>query len=199
MLIPYMNEVLLLHAACSGVRAQAYQKLTSEVEMLCNVGRGSFWALSNLCENIVHAAQQAGAVRCHNVWWHTGCLPRLCFAAQWSQVSLSHLFSYPDYVMAASGSPQCCSNVCYATERHPVQHTVNGKVHDTTSICTLLLCCRVVVVERGPLQGRQQEWNISRKELQELVSNKPCTNSDSAATICVTAWIACTEVVCRYA
>ncbi|DBB10582.1 TPA: hypothetical protein ACH3X3_007098 [Trebouxia sp. C0006] len=28
---------------------------------------------------------------------------------------------------------------------------------------------KVAVVERGPLQGRQQEWNISRKELQELV------------------------------
>ena len=28
---------------------------------------------------------------------------------------------------------------------------------------------RVALVERGPLQGRQQEWNISRKELQELV------------------------------
>lgn len=190
--------------------------------MLCNVGRRSFWASSNLCENTVCAAQQAGAVRCHNVWWHTGCLSRLCFAAQWSQVSLSHLFSYPNYVMAASGSPQCCSNVCYATERHPVQcgttfqrTTVHGKVHDTTCIahswlflllvclvcliCMLLLCCRVVVVERGPLQGRQQEWNISRKELQELVSIKPCTNSDCAATICVTAWIACTEVVCRYA
>ena len=26
------------------------------------------------------------------------------------------------------------------------------------------------MVERGPLQGRQQEWNVSRKELQELVS-----------------------------
>jgi glycine/D-amino acid oxidase-like deaminating enzyme len=28
---------------------------------------------------------------------------------------------------------------------------------------------RVAVVERGPLAGRKQEWNISRKELQELV------------------------------
>ncbi len=28
---------------------------------------------------------------------------------------------------------------------------------------------RVAVVERGPLQGRAQEWNISRKELGELV------------------------------
>jgi hypothetical protein len=28
---------------------------------------------------------------------------------------------------------------------------------------------RVAVVERGPLRGREQEWNISRKELQELV------------------------------
>ena len=30
--------------------------------------------------------------------------------------------------------------------------------------------CRVAVVERGPLKGRDQEWNISRKELNELVS-----------------------------
>ncbi len=28
---------------------------------------------------------------------------------------------------------------------------------------------RVAVVERGPLRGRSQEWNISRKELAELV------------------------------
>lgn len=28
---------------------------------------------------------------------------------------------------------------------------------------------RVAVLERGPLLGRAQEWNISRKELQELV------------------------------
>lgn len=30
--------------------------------------------------------------------------------------------------------------------------------------------CSVAVVERGPLKGREQEWNISRKELNELVS-----------------------------
>ena len=29
--------------------------------------------------------------------------------------------------------------------------------------------CSVAVVERGPLRGREQEWNISRKELLELV------------------------------
>ncbi len=28
---------------------------------------------------------------------------------------------------------------------------------------------RVAVVERGHLRGREQEWNISRKELYELV------------------------------
>ena len=28
---------------------------------------------------------------------------------------------------------------------------------------------RVAIVERGPLRGRAQEWNISRKELYELV------------------------------
>lgn len=27
----------------------------------------------------------------------------------------------------------------------------------------------VAVMERGPLKGREQEWNISRKELMELV------------------------------
>ena len=34
-------------------------------------------------------------------------------------------------------------------------------------------CCRVAVVERGPLKGREQEWNISRKEIAELVSDCP--------------------------
>jgi hypothetical protein len=36
---------------------------------------------------------------------------------------------------------------------------------------------RVAVLERGPLQGRAQEWNISRKELVELVGEtcqEPC-------------------------
>lgn len=33
----------------------------------------------------------------------------------------------------------------------------------------MTLGCRVAVVERGPLRGREQEWNISRKELMELV------------------------------
>ena len=28
---------------------------------------------------------------------------------------------------------------------------------------------KVAVVERGPLKGRAQEWNISRKEMYELV------------------------------
>lgn len=32
---------------------------------------------------------------------------------------------------------------------------------------------RVAVLERGPLLGRAQEWNISRKELQELVGAGP--------------------------
>lgn len=31
---------------------------------------------------------------------------------------------------------------------------------------------RVAVVERGPLRGRAQEWNISRKEIAELVKLK---------------------------
>ena len=34
----------------------------------------------------------------------------------------------------------------------------------------LFFCaCRVAVLERGPLKGREQEWNLSRKELEELV------------------------------
>ena len=31
---------------------------------------------------------------------------------------------------------------------------------------------KTVVLERGPLRGRAQEWNISRKELQEIVEVK---------------------------
>jgi len=37
--------------------------------------------------------------------------------------------------------------------------------------------CSVAVVERGPLKGREQEWNISRKELNELV---------------ISSWLVCT-------
>lgn len=37
---------------------------------------------------------------------------------------------------------------------------------------------RVAVIERGPLRGRAQEWNISRKELAELVEVR-------CAVICV--------------
>lgn len=37
---------------------------------------------------------------------------------------------------------------------------------------------RVAVVERGPLQGRAQEWNISRKELEELVSQGVLTEAE---------------------
>lgn len=33
---------------------------------------------------------------------------------------------------------------------------------------------RVAVVERGKVQGREQEWNISRKELSELVCHAWC-------------------------
>lgn len=32
--------------------------------------------------------------------------------------------------------------------------------------------CRVAVVERAEVKGREQEWNISRKELKELVSHR---------------------------
>lgn len=40
-----------------------------------------------------------------------------------------------------------------------------------TSFTCLLLSAglRVAVVERGPLAGRAQEWNVSKKELEELV------------------------------
>ncbi len=34
---------------------------------------------------------------------------------------------------------------------------------------------RVAVVERGPLAGRAQEWNISKKEMEELVRTGSCS------------------------
>jgi glycine/D-amino acid oxidase-like deaminating enzyme len=37
------------------------------------------------------------------------------------------------------------------------------------AVCLAQQGLAVAVVERGKLAGRTQEWNISRKELQELV------------------------------
>ncbi|KAK9845750.1 hypothetical protein WJX81_001368 [Elliptochloris bilobata] len=46
--------------------------------------------------------------------------------------------------------------------------------------CALLLKgYRVAVVERGPLRGRSQEWNISRKELAELVASGVATAEEA--------------------
>lgn len=38
---------------------------------------------------------------------------------------------------------------------------------------------RIAIVERGPLKGREQEWNLSRKELAELVEQGLLTASDA--------------------
>ncbi len=54
---------------------------------------------------------------------------------------------------------------------------------------------KVCVVERGPLQGRAQEWNISRKELMELVAQGVLAAEDAAAAVsidfnpCVSSWL----------
>jgi len=42
---------------------------------------------------------------------------------------------------------------------------------------------RVCVVERGPLKGRTQEWNISRKEMMELVEEGVLSEEDVEAAI----------------
>ena len=42
---------------------------------------------------------------------------------------------------------------------------------------------KVCVVERGPLKGRTQEWNISRKELNELVHYGVLEEEDILASI----------------
>ncbi|KAF8071129.1 sirt2 [Scenedesmus sp. PABB004] len=44
---------------------------------------------------------------------------------------------------------------------------------------------RVAVVERGPLAGRAQEWNISRKELQELVELDLLTPAEAESAIAI--------------
>jgi hypothetical protein len=45
--------------------------------------------------------------------------------------------------------------------------------------------CKVAVVERGALQGRTQEWNISRQELFELVEMGCLTAEEAEACISV--------------
>ena len=76
--------------------------------------------------------------------------------------------------------------------RHSALHMISMLVPKKAGYCTqwkLSLCeglqndhvlslARVAVVERGPLKGREQEWNISRKELRELVSHDVGTHSD---------------------
>lgn len=44
---------------------------------------------------------------------------------------------------------------------------------------------RVAVVERGPLRGRAQEWNISRKEIAELVKTGVLTEEEAAQCIAI--------------
>jgi len=43
--------------------------------------------------------------------------------------------------------------------------------------------CRVAVVERGRIQGRKQEWNISREEIQALVKQNVLTQDEVEAAI----------------
>ena len=42
-----------------------------------------------------------------------------------------------------------------------------------------LLMRRIAIVERGPLKGREQEWNLSRKELEELVEQGLLTGAEA--------------------
>lgn len=42
---------------------------------------------------------------------------------------------------------------------------------------------KVIVLERGALVGRKQEWNISRSELNALVSNRVCTEEQVESVI----------------
>ena len=70
--------------------------------------------------------------------------------------------------------PTAADASCIALHVHPPCTTHPGRIVLQTQIechCGTLICraCRVAVVERGPLKGREQEWNISRKELIELV------------------------------
>lgn len=44
---------------------------------------------------------------------------------------------------------------------------------------------KVAVIERGPLKGRSQEWNISRKELQELVAIGALDAADAETCISI--------------
>jgi flavin-dependent dehydrogenase len=44
---------------------------------------------------------------------------------------------------------------------------------------------KVAVVERGPLKGRSQEWNISRNELAELVDAGALSSEDAEASISI--------------
>ncbi len=45
-------------------------------------------------------------------------------------------------------------------------------------------------MERGPLKGREQEWNISRKELNELVSRiHPLLTALMCRSSCISCYV----------
>ncbi len=74
------------------------------------------------------------------------------------------------------------SNEVDETEKFDV--VVAGGTLGIFYACALAVCgVRVAVVERGRVQGRAQEWNISRSELDALVSAGVLTQSELDAAI----------------
>lgn len=76
------------------------------------------------------------------------------------------------------------------TEAQPLGAPADVDVAVCGGVLGIFLACalqlrglRVAVLERGPLLGRAQEWNISRKELQELVEMGLLTEQEAEECI----------------
>lgn len=82
----------------------------------------------------------------------------------------------------ASGNPKCWSKLRSQSESStPLDYDVTlcgGTLGIFIAMALQLQGHRVAVVEAGKLMGREQEWNISWKELDELVEMGVLTRED---------------------
>lgn len=86
---------------------------------------------------------------------------RWCAAARW--LYCWHLFLFGTNLQLLMIQSQLTRNTACR------QVVCGGTLGIFLAAALQLAGLRVAVVERGPLRGRAQEWNISRKEIDELV------------------------------
>jgi hypothetical protein len=113
----------------------------------------------------------------------------------WTRLKQSQGFDYDPKVLTsegpprfvtddgATGSPQCWAKLRQQTELDYEVAICGGTLGIFFATALALKGHKVVVFEAGKLQGREQEWNISLKEMDELLEVGVLTQEDIDAVI----------------